>query len=344
MVGFSDKGFMGANPETEATKEQIATEVRLQIFRHGIKAAKGEGQGDKDIVLSEQGREGARAKAIAGGELNALAYGSPRVRSQETAAYVMSGSGLDSLDGIKKELMFERDISRDKNFTITEDTFKTFTKGSSKMENPLQQTRVAVDERLDFNEDDKSEYGKKFYADFAAGKYLPFLFNESDAYAKEVGDTEGSTYSRFAGNVAEIIEKYYTASDAWNKIKNRPDDGKSEEYIGATLNRLLGTHAGVGECFLGKLIEKMKGPEEKEKFLHLFDVKNGDKVVNNGFDYVEGFDVRIKQEGTDKKIFISYKKDLPDNTQYVFEEEVPKKVIDELVEEGNLSKQVNQKV
>ncbi len=340
MVGFSDKGFMGANPEPEATKEQIATEVRLQIFRHGEKAPKEEGKGDADIVLSKDGRDMARAKWKKDATENALAFGSPRIRAQETAAYALSGSMQDSLEVVKNDLLFERDFMRERNFIVDEDDFSSFNNDRV----TLPQTRVAVDERLDFNEEDKSEYGKKFYGEFAAGKYLPFLFNESDAYAKEVGDTEGSTFSRFAGNVAEIIEKYYTASDAWNKIKNRPDDGKSEEYIGTTLNRLLGTHAGVGECFLGKLIERMKGPEEKEKFLHLFDVKKIDKVVNNGFDYVEGFDVRIKQEGADKKIFISYKKDLPDNTQYVFEEEIPKKVIDELVEEGNLSKQANQKV
>lgn len=280
-------------------KKEIPSEIVLKFFRHSEKS-NAPVERDHDIRLTDRGRDLARAKSEYGTE-NALAFGSSRDRTKETAGIMMSGSKAPNLEELEDELVVEHTL---------------FTK--------MHLTRIGEERRLDFNDDFNSPYGKKFFEEFKAGNYLPFLFKESDALAKELGDTEGSTYSRLAGQIAQIIAKYSQVSEkAWHPLMNK----ENSKYLpGEKLNRFLGTHAGVNECFLAKVIEKTRGLAARDQFANISDKK--------GFDYVEGFDVSIKQSGAEKHITISYKRKGEDGHEYVLEEEIPEAMLEEIIEEG----------
>ena len=90
------------------------------------------------------------------------------------------------------------------------------------------------------------------------------------------------------------------------------------------MKRFFGSHQGVLESFLAKLIEKTKGIEERNKFV---------EVLNNqGFDFAEGFEVDIKnKELGEPTIHLLYKKEKEGKTIFEFDEDLPKEIIDSLV-------------
>jgi hypothetical protein len=280
-------------------KPEVSSEIIIKIFRHS-KKENDKLKSDQEIRLTKEGRELARQKTPGISE-NSLAFGSSRDRTKETAGIMMSGNASNSFEELEEELMAEVSI------------------------NPMKgQSRIGEELRLDFNDDSSTPYGKKFLEAYMEGRYLSFLFKESDAYAKEVGDVDGSTYSRLAGNVAEIVKKYTEISEkAWHPLMNDPN----KKYLPSEkLNRFMGTHAGVGESFLAKLIEKTKGERALDEFTELLN--------NNGFDFVEGFEISIKQTGTEKHLKVSYRKKKENGEEYIFEEEIPEELLNEIIEEG----------
>ena len=90
------------------------------------------------------------------------------------------------------------------------------------------------------------------------------------------------------------------------------------------MKRFFGSHQGVLESFLAKLIEKTKGIEERNKFV---------EVLNNqGFDYAERFEVDIKnKESGEPTIHLLYKKEKEGKTVFEFDEDLPKEIIDSIV-------------
>ena len=153
-------------------------------------------------------------------------------------------------------------------------------------------------------------------------KYLKFLFENSDDLASELQFEGQTTYSRQASAVAEIIEKYVKICPRWNQLVH--DDGK--KYTD-TLERFFGTHQGVIESFLAKVIEHTKGEKEKDKFLEI--------LKNQGFDYVEGYDVEIISRNDEtSQIRLYYKKELPDNTMFVFEEIISLDLLEKIKNES----------
>ena len=157
---------------------------------------------------------------------------------------------------------------------------------------------------------------------------MRFLVEESDQYAEEterqanlknlddIQKRGGATYSRMAAQVADVIEKYSVAVDNWAKIiENNP--GK---YQSNKLDRYLGTHQGLGEAFLAKVIDKLAGKEECER--------------RQGFNYTEGMEIDIKKEGDNKAVYVSFEKDLSNGEKYMFQSLIPREVLDEIIEEG----------
>jgi len=262
------KFFKGEkSPEGE---KQIETKVILEFMRHGEKDPnKTEPiKTDEEIRLTEKGRKMAQEK---GEKLNpqaevALAWGSPKVRTHETALHA-SFPEIDanaSLEEMEELIKKEQKVGK----------------------------KLIVDPRLSF--DLSGPEGKEMLAAFKEGKYLPFLVESSDERAIATGDKKSSTYSRYAGGIAEIIDRYAIIGNNFNRIASKTD--KYEEF-GNQLERYLASHQGVVEGFVAKILEKQEGKAKRDEFI---------KSIGSGFKETEGIHVEIINSGTDQKIAITY--------------------------------------
>jgi broad specificity phosphatase PhoE len=284
--------------EGRESKEQWTSKIVLSFFRHG-EAEEAKEKRDVDIRLTQRGREQAIEKSEEGTDISkSVAIGSPRERAQETAGFVMAGrkEGITDKETLKKlvgKLGFE--------------------------------SKMRIDEKLDFPIPKNEEFRKRTSESFEKGEWLKFLVEESDKLAEKYNEKEGLSYSLAASNVAEIIKKHFKIFSRWS------ESVKKKEKHFDTFKRFLGTHQGVGECFLAKIIE-LKGEEKKRGE----GIKRRDEFVkaldNQGFDYVEGFDVEIlKKEDKEPIIKIDYTK--KENNKVIFEihEEIDKEFLDKLI-------------
>jgi len=289
---------MEIHPTIESFEKPKAR-IELHFFRHDEK----EGdplKNDYDIELSPSGREHAKAQA---GETNlaqSVAFGSPRKRTQETAGLIMAGAndeitGQESLDELKEKV--------DKGLKY----------GS----------KINVDQNLNFELEGDTEYVKAALDAYKKGEFITFLIEKSDELAKETGDDLSSTYSRMSASIAKIIEKYIGVIPRWNELVN--DESKSYDQ---TLERFLGTHQTMQECFLAKVIDRTKGREVRDQFLTL--------LKNKGFGYSEGFEAEIikSPDSDNPTVRIKYSKKAPDDSSedFVFDEEIPLEIIQEIAE------------
>jgi len=289
------------NAETE---KSYRSRVVLSIFRHGEKEkTPPPGKtGDEEVLLTPAGRKGAIEKGDIfrlpeEGMAQAVAIGSPRKRAQETAAFVMAGeeetvTGEETLEELKKKL----------------DGGKTY--GS----------KTGTSERLNFDMG-SGTYEEQMMKAFKSGKFIEWLAKESDSFAESVNELKGSTYSRSAGNVAELVKNYLRAGKRFDELV------KTKKYAD-TMQRFLGTHQSVGECFLAKVIEKTAGLEEREKFLQL---------IGTGFGFVEGFQIEIDtpKQGNEPKIKLFFRRRGKDEKDvYEFHTEITPELLDEIIEEG----------
>lgn len=173
--------------------------------------------------------------------------------------------------------------------------------------------KVRVDETLDFK-DEGGVYGEAFNKAYTDGRLLPFLLQESDVLARENGDTASSTYSRSAANIASIIHRNYEVASRGAAIL---EQSENPENTRNDFERVLATHGTIQECFLLKVVEKLKGVQERDILLSL--------IGDNGFDYVEGFDVTLSKDNGVETIRITYKKG-----DYTLDENVPIEIIEEI--------------
>lgn len=257
-------------PKSPEVEKQIETKVILEFMRHGEKDPnKTEPvKPDNEVRLTEKGRKMAQEK---GEKLNpqkevALGWGSPKVRTHETALHAILPE-IDanaSLEEMEEMIKKEQKIGK----------------------------KLISDERLSF--DFSKSSGAETIKEFKAGRYLPHLIEKSDQNAIDAGDKTSSTYSRFAGNVSEIIDRYAKVGDNFNRIASKND--KYQEF-GNQLERYLGTHLGVAECFTAKVLEKIEGNAKRDEFI---------KSVGEGFKETEGIHLEIINNGNEQKIKITY--------------------------------------
>lgn len=211
-------------------------------------------------------------------------YETSRVRSVETALrQLLTNRGeilsSDSLEDIKAKIAqyFEK-------------------------EKLLKARKHLVDDRLNFNWDGTKEFKEIANSHFKGDSKdaLEFLYKESDELVKRLGDKTSASFSRVAGNIAELVQKYLGILPTWQKIISEKPD-KYAKY-GNELQRFLGSHGTVTECFLMKVMEKIEGSQAVEEFLNSLPNKNG-------FDYSEGFSVvlSIPKESKEPVIQIRYK-------------------------------------
>lgn len=275
--------------------EQVTSMISLQFFRHAEKESD-KSKTDEEIELTEAGRQHAVEQSRDEDISQSVAFGSTRKRTQQTAGLVMSGhvyeiTGKESVDELKTKLDSELKIG----------------------------TKLGVDKRLDFDLDFSTGFGKRALEAVLGGEYLKFLVEESDALGESFKDTATETYSGMAGRVAEIVKKYLMVASRWDDLVQ--DKDKNYDKI---LKRFLGTHQGIGESFLAKIIEQTKGEAERDAFVLALN--------NQGFDFTEGFDVKI--ETTDDKtqnIRISFKKEKDGQNIFEYDEIVPREVIESLI-------------
>ncbi len=263
-----------AQPSLEAHEgKPTPASIRLEFFRHDAKAKEataGAREGDMGIRLTPEGRQHATevGKTKDPQPETSISYGSPRERSQETA--------------LRHMLANEEGITGD---TSLEDIRKLVGSGMEYGKKDLETSR------LDFDMDKNKEFHDVAFDHYLQKKdFLPWLHSESDELARTLSDKEDSTYSRMAGNVAELVDKYVKIFPRWQEIvKNNKDKPEKYAQFNNELQRYLGSHQGVTESFLMKVIEKADGPTAVEDFISSLDSKNG-------FGFSEGFSVEITGE------------------------------------------------
>lgn len=273
-------------PETESSNEK-EPKIVLHFFRHSEKE-KAPGKSDEKIRLSPKGRELAKDMAETTDLSQAVAFGSSRERTQETALLHMTGdrdeiTGNETLEELKEKVDADLKVG----------------------------SKIGIDDRLNFFGDDSTPLTQEAYKAVKANEYLKFLVERSDKLAEESGDKVNSTYSRQAAAVAKIILKYVGIVPRWEKLaKEKKEDG-GKKYS-ETLERFFGSHQGVLESFLAKVIELTEGVDRRDEFVTVLD--------NQGFDYVDGFKVEIGRN--EPAVHISYTKTRAGEKPFVFDKKL----------------------
>jgi len=278
------------SPEVE---KQVKTKVILEFMRHGEKETSKD-KPNPELRLTEKGRRQAdeKGKKLEPHPERAIAWGSPRKRTRETALRVMlAEKGLKpdaSLDDIEEMIKQEIKVGR----------------------------KAGIDERLNY--DFNGPAGKEVTEAYKNKKLLYFLVNESDKRALELNDTESTTYTRLAGNISEIIFRYLKVADNFNRLASENERYKK---FGGQLERYLGTHLGVVESFIAKVLEKTKGRKERDKFV--------EALNNQGFKETQGIKVEINNLGKEQEILLTYELNEDKKESIKIDEELLREIIEE---------------
>lgn len=291
--------------EIESRKHEQTSKIALRFFRHSIKE-NDKTKTDPEIALTPAGRALAKNQASSATNMaQAVAFGSPRIRTQETAGLVMAGgrgdiTGSETLEELRTKLNAELHADADVEYG----------------------TKIGVSDLLDFVVDDTTEFGKIFFDAYREGRYLQFIVQDSDQKAVELHDKTNDTYSRMASRIATLVQKYVAIAPRFDALVADP-----KKTYADTMERFLGTHQGVAESFLAKVIEKTKGIAERDRFVVA--------LGNTGFGFTEGFGVDIQTFKDGKRtIHLSFKKENSEGGDFVFDEDVPMEVVDTIVAEG----------
>jgi len=282
-------------PPVEKQKRQ--SRIVLHFLRHGAKEQAQEGQSDETVQLTPEGRRQAADKSTLEDISQAVAFGSPRERALQTATLAMAGK-QDEITG--EETLPELKVKLDKDLTL----------GS----------KMGVDERLNLTPNKESEFGKRTSRAAKEGGLLKLVVEESDRWVKVPGNEGNPSYSKRAGQIAGIIEKYITISPRWDQLVQQTPNYKG------TLERFMGTHQSVGESFLAKFIELTKGIEERGRFV--------EALNDSGFDFTEGFDVEITSTDKEPEIRVVYKKEHDGKTIYELNEIIPSDTLEEIIKQS----------
>ena len=284
---------MEQQPSFESKESQRNGVIKLHFFRHSIKA-KDDSVEDNDLPLSKEGRDLAKSMADTNTNIDqSIAYGSPRVRTQETSMLKMVGDSIGDLDDVDVVEMRER-----------LDEGRTF--GS----------KLGIDDDLDFKDSEVSkEISDELGNAYNEGTYVQYIVEKSDQRLQETGQEDKEGYTKKAAKIASIIERYTRSLSRWDQLVNEKTDYKPE------LERFFGTHQGIPESFLAKVIEKTKGIEERGVFL--------ETMKKGGFDFVEGFDITIDSSKHDNiRIVI----DFVGKDGYEFHEEISEEDLHNIAE------------
>lgn len=277
--------------------EKSKAKIELHFFRHDEKESD-KSKSDTEIRLTEGGKN--HATSLSDGETNlsqSVAFGSPRKRTQETAGFRMAGfqdeiTGSETLEELKEK------INKDLGY------------GS----------KLSIDQRLDFILPTEGQYLEEGLKVFKEGKLLKWLVEDSDKRFDELGVEEGYfSYSNQARQIAQIVEKYLKILPRWKQLV----EDKDKKYE-PDMERFMGTHQTVGECFLAKVIELTKGIEERDRFVRA--------LGGGGFNFSEGFEVDIVESNDEPLVHVFYKREgkTPEET-FEFDQNIPIEILEEII-------------
>jgi len=300
---MAEPGKFGVEQVDSPEAREYSSRVLLHFIRHGEKESDPNKKGDEQLLTAAGRRQGLET-GLKGPEAkpSAVAFGSDILRAQEMAGFDLAGAkrrdditGEESLEELREKLNQDLNVG----------------------------SKLAVDARLGFvfkSPDFKKDVG----AAYKEGQGLKFMVENSDQLAEQLGDKESSTYSRIAANVSEVLDKYLTISPRFDEIVSNDE---KRQYYSDTLERFMGSHAGVLDVFLCKLVEKLKGVEERNRLMESLD--------NNSFNFAEGFDIEIDMVGGEPQMRIRYSK-LKDERGEAFEidEVIPHEMLEEIIKEG----------
>ncbi|MEJ0002183.1 MAG: hypothetical protein WDN09_03360 [bacterium] len=269
-------------------KELKPAKIELHFFRHSIKGSDNVAlPNDAAVTLSQEGRDLAVEKSFVDANLDqSVAFGSSRVRTQETAGFMLAGkeddiTGAESLDDLRAKIDKDAEVG----------------------------SKIGIDKRLDFTDSDDTPGGKALNEAYARGEYVKHMVETSDTLSKETGDSSGANYSYKASQIARIVDKYVHVLPRWQELVNDPAKNYSE-----SLERYLSTHLGMSEAFLAKVVEVTEGAEMRDAFVAM--------IGNKGFDYLEGFEVDIEKKNGIETITVKYKTDKGEMTKELSSEQL----------------------
>ncbi|MEA3463922.1 MAG: hypothetical protein U9R14_02515 [Patescibacteria group bacterium] len=256
-------------------EKEPTTKVVIELMRHVKKDKelskvfnKIKDSVDEAIRITPEGKEQARKRGVELGTI-AVAVGGKKIRTRETAAYLMlANEDINphaSLEDMEKYISEHQKVGK----------------------------KIITDERLSLTFE--GTLRDQVTAAHKKGEVLNFYLNDSDREAIKYGDKKSTSYSRISGNIAEIIKSYSLIGNNFNKIASKTD--KYKKY-GNQLERYLGTQMSIPACFLVKVFEKIGDQKKKEEFL--------EALCPVGFKEAQGIRFEIVNQGAEQKIVISY--------------------------------------
>ncbi len=283
--------------------EKYSSRVLLHFLRHGEKESVA-GRKNEEQLLTATGRQQGLEAGLSGPEAkpSAVAFGSDIPRAQEMAGFDLAGAQRRG-DITGNETLEELRVKLDQDLKLG--------------------TKLAVDPRLGFHYDNPGlkERVSQAYKD---SRGLDFMVHNSDALAEELGDKTSTTYNRVATNVSQVLDKYLTIAPRFDQIVS---DEEKKEHYSDTLERIMGSHAGVLDVFLCKVVEKIRGAEERDKLMAA--------LGNNIFNFAEGFDVEIDMINGEPQMRLRYSKPKDERGEaYEFDEIIPKNILEEMIADG----------
>ncbi len=305
-----------ATPEKQLLRnsENIhVTRIVFEIGRHDDKAPAKEGQTDNEVTLTDMGAEHAMGVASnAGFRQGDKAFGSPAMRAGQTA--VLHAFGL-SAAGERTSEVAPPIISRHPTYGELQQFM-----------GPDFQVRQELGFRIG-----TGDYKKEFMAAAVEKRLVDYIYHESDQRRAAFGETDVDSYSTFAGNVATLVKEGLNdaAENDDQKGKSPTADVELDEKW-----RYCGSHAGVAESFLLKVIGKnalaqgkteQEAVEAQEEFIKA--------LGGNAFGFSESIRAEVFDFGglQEPQVRVRY---LNKNAGYSFDEMVSPKVIDEIIAEG----------
>lgn len=275
----------------ERKEDLPEVQINLHIMRHDIRESTGEAtQEEREQGIDPDNRtpltlEGMRSVAARGRDnidlARARVIGSARERSRHTAAFHMVGGrkevgGIESLDELEKVV---QGLGENK-------------------------AHFRVDERLNFHDDKSASLGKYLDEAYFAKTYLKTIIEESDAFARNQQAEYQSTYTGKAAQMADLVNMYLKAAPRLvnlvpgiqkSQIEKHGEDLRQSQ---AAFERFMGTHQGMAESFLLKVVEITQGVEARNELLS--------EIGDAGFGYSEGIDINLMQKGPDTKAELVY--------------------------------------
>ena len=247
--------------------------VRLKFMRHGDKESTG-----ADPNLTEKGRDQA---STAGSEYGprpevAVGHGTSRHRTEET---------IQRFIGVARP-----DVVTD---SMTADEVEAAIDAEMRKEGRIGRKTIA-DDRLNFEFD--GEYKVAIARALKEKRSLEFIVEDSDQIVLSTGDKKSTSLLRQAGNIAELIRNYGGGiAKGWRKAcENNPEEYKKFQY---ELERYLGTHAGVVESFVVKLLREKLGQPAMDEFVAAYP---------NGFSELQGIQVDVELVDNVPKFTLTY--------------------------------------